>query len=83
MLVFYDPGIRNFSLSIVNDSIPLVIGDVQYFLFKLQASVFQFAETIIKILVDRSCINNFVCTIRKFIPVLIVIYIAFYFCSGE
>ena len=75
MLVLDDARIRRFTVRIVDDRNALIIRCIQNFGLKAQASVLKLTAFIIKIRINRTCINDFFrkriirCTIRKIIHI--------------
>ena len=60
MLVFYDSGVRNSSIGIVDLGKTLIVGCVLDFVLKTDGTVFQFAEAVVVELVYLACEYNFI-----------------------
>ena len=67
VLVFNHPGIRRFGIGVVDDGVALVVANVLFFSFKAQGPVFQFAQAVVKELVDRAGVDDLVKLLQVFV----------------
>ena len=61
MLVFNDAGIRGFPISIIDDSVSLIVGDVENFCFEPNTAILERAEAVIEITIDGTGVENGIC----------------------
>ena len=60
MLVLNDAGVGGFGVGVVDDSVALVVGDVQGLGLKADTAVLQSAQLIVKVGINGAGVNDFV-----------------------
>ena len=61
MLVFNDAGIWCFPISIIDDSVSLIVWDVENFCFEPNTAVLERAKAVIEITIDGTGVENGIC----------------------
>ncbi len=69
MLVFDDPGVRNFIICIVHDRISLIISHINHFCLKSQRTILQLTVTIVIKFIDHTGKEDLICLGSQFLSI--------------